>query len=205
MPDELICPIHGPYDASYGSCPYDSQDSPKTLDPEAANQDAQPTILVAGKQQPKTPGLDPNSAALNRTRPSKHKGFLDVDDGEVANQDLLARDDMTMVEREQSESLEQSNLLGMLWIKEGARRGRTYEIKAGAIIGRNTGMVILNDPKVSNPHARLTVENNQFVLWDFGSSNGSFVNGVRIRKATPLKENDTLKIGDTLFVLKVLT
>jgi len=57
---------------------------------------------------------------------------------------------------------------------------------------------------VSNPHAKITLEDETYVLWDFGSKNGTTVNDERIRAATELKENDVIKIGDTVMVLKVL-
>ena len=64
----------------------------------------------------------------------------------------------------------------------------------------------MDDPKVSNPHARfrLNDEDDGFVLWDFGSKNGTYVNDEKIAAATALKENDVVKIGDTEMVLKVL-
>ena len=71
-------------------------------------------------------------------------------------------------------------------------------------MGRKSGDLILDDPKVSNPHAKFKFENDAFEIWDFGSKNGTFVNGERIRSATKLKENDEVKIGDITFVLKVL-
>lgn len=92
----------------------------------------------------------------------------------------------------------------ILWVKEGSRRGKWYPIYNGAIIGRDEGNVILDDPKVSGSHAKITFENGQYFIWDFGSSNGTYVKGRRIREATPLEENDRVKIGDTVFLVKLL-
>ena len=64
--------------------------------------------------------------------------------------------------------------------------------------------LVLDDPKVSSMHAKFTLEWDDFVLWDLGSSNGTFLNGKKIREATVLEENDLVKIGDTVFVLKLL-
>ena len=77
-------------------------------------------------------------------------------------------------------------------------------VKDGTVVARNSADLPIDDPKVSNPHAKFTVEDDQFVIWDFGSKNGTFVNGERIRAATPLEENDTIKMGDMIFVLKTL-
>jgi hypothetical protein len=123
--------------------------------------------------------------------------FLDEDDEE-----LLATpeqdEDVTQLD------FPQSKLMAILWVKEGIRRGKVCQIDHGAVVARVKGDLILDDPKVSNPHAKFTVEEDHLVLWDFGSRNGTFVNGERIRAATVLKENDVIKMGDTVFVLKLL-
>ena len=90
----------------------------------------------------------------------------------------------------------------------GQRRGKIYPIHDETVIGRKSGELvdlILDDPRVSNPHAKFKVEDEQYVVWDFGSKNGTFVNDEQIREATLLKENDTIKMGDTTFVLKILS
>ncbi|MGC8960785.1 MAG: FHA domain-containing protein [Chloroflexia bacterium] len=46
---------------------------------------------------------------------------------------------------------------------------------------------------------------DQFVVWDLASKNGTFVNDQRIRAPTPLKENDTVRVGTTTFVLKIIS
>jgi hypothetical protein len=92
----------------------------------------------------------------------------------------------------------------LLWIKEGPNRGRIYPVHSEAVIGRKDGDLILDDVKVSNPHAKIICEDGQFVIWDFASKNGTFVDGERIRAATPLNENTLVKIGDSIFVFKVL-
>lgn len=92
----------------------------------------------------------------------------------------------------------------LLWVKNGRRRGKTYVVKDGDKVGRSQGNIILDDPKVSNPHARFRLENDTFTLWDYGSKNGSYVNGEQI-KSIDLKENDEIKFGDTIYVFKILT
>ena len=94
-------------------------------------------------------------------------------------------------------------VLGLLWAKAGMRLGKYYPLKDGTIIGRKDGDLVLDDPKVSSMHAKFTIENDNFVVWDLGSRNGTFVNGQRIREATTLEENDLIKIGDSEFVIKL--
>ena len=199
---ELVCPIHGPYDASYGTCPYCSgilqPSRPPQPQPLDGAEDALPTDLGPG---PAAGGALADDEAPTEIGPARRRGgFLDLDDEEPTELGHYASGDVTELDVAASEM----GLLGLLWVKEGRRRGRVYKIKDGTVIGRTQGDLVLDDPKVSNPHAKFTVEDNQFVLWDFGSKNGTYVNGERIRAATPLKENDVIKVGDMMFVLKVL-
>lgn len=194
---ELLCPQHGPYDASYGTCPICSGGANLPPAPEPLMDDDMPTDLGAGPAaSPAGAWDDEGPTELGAARKSGR--ILDIDDEDPTELGVYARDDVTELD------VVETGFLGLLWIQDGRRRGRTFKIKDGTVIGRSKGDVILDDPKASNPHAKFTLEDDQFVVWDFGSRNGTFVNGERIRAATTLKENDRVKIGDTVFVLKVL-
>jgi hypothetical protein len=102
--------------------------------------------------------------------------------------------------------------LGWLIIKEPLeRRGEIVRVQANQIIGRN-GDLQWDDPRLSRQHARLTLEPSEdspggppvFHLWPFGPTNPVYINGREVRGATPLHENDEVRLGDTLFVFKVL-
>lgn len=100
---------------------------------------------------------------------------------------------------------QQTSTLAILWFTNGERRGHIFPIKEGDWIGRRDGEPhILDDPRVSTPHVRFRREKKKFMLWDCGSKYGTFVNKKRIRCATVLEENDLIKIGDTVFVWKVI-
>jgi hypothetical protein len=187
---EKLCTKHGPYDASLPACPYCSGGG-RPPAPPSLDEDDMPTDLGVGGSFGETP---------TDISPRRSKGgVVSLDDDEKTE---LGRshldDDVTEVE------FVDTGVQAILWAKEGDRRGRIYKIKDGAVLGRKDGDLVLDDAKVSNPHAKFVVENDDFVIWDFGSKNGTFVNGERIRAATIIKENDTVKIGDSLFVLKIL-
>jgi pSer/pThr/pTyr-binding forkhead associated (FHA) protein len=72
-------------------------------------------------------------------------------------------------------------------------------------IGRTQGNdIILPDPTVSRRHARLAFHNGQWYLEDLNSSNGSFVNGVRIYRPAPLMDGDELRLGDEVMTFGLL-
>jgi len=193
---ELVCPTHGPYDSSYGTCPHCSGEYDRPPAPTPLKEDDLPTDLGGPYQEGSwLEGDDPTE--LGKDRQAADGNFDDdVDPTDFSYEAQL--DDATELE------FVDMGALAILWVKEGNRRGQTYRIKDGATIGRKSGDVILDDPKVSNPHAKITLEDETYVLWDFGSKNGTTVNDERIRAATELKENDVIKIGDTVMVLKVL-
>ena len=63
-------------------------------------------------------------------------------------------------------------------------------------IGRNPGNhVRVNNPSISRQHARVIYENGQCTLVDLDSSNGSYINGNRIRSQV-LVDGDRIRVGE---------
>lgn len=62
-------------------------------------------------------------------------------------------------------------------------------------IGRWEGNdIVLGDQEASRRHAQIRRDAGRYVLVDLGSKNGTFVNGVRIAGATPLRDGDEISI-----------
>jgi len=59
--------------------------------------------------------------------------------------------------------------------------------------------LVLDDTTVSRRHASITCTAGGFELADLGSTNGTFVNGGRLRKPTALKPGDEIKFGSVRF------
>lgn len=206
--EEKFCNLHGPYPASLPACPYCQGQAIPQQPQLSAMDDAAPTDMRAAmggvmggfspEDQPTDPGFRPGGGyASDRTDFAVQRGGILNDESTqlgAAHVDAVTEIEDVGV-----------GLLGILWVKNGRRRGQIFPIQEGSIIGRTQGTILLDDPKVSQMHAKFTIEDDQFVIWDFGSSNGTYVGGERIRAATPLKENDEIKIGDTVFVLKILS
>jgi hypothetical protein len=70
------------------------------------------------------------------------------------------------------------------------------------VVGRSSDLdMVLVEEMVSRKHARIAYENDAIVIEDLGSTNGTFVNGEKIKRAT-LKEGDRVLIGTS--ILKVI-
>ena len=77
--------------------------------------------------------------------------------------------------------------------------GAQHEI----IVGRSSELdMVLVEDMVSRRHARIECGDEQIVIEDLGSTNGTFVNGEKIKRAT-LKEGDRVLIGTS--ILKVVS
>jgi pSer/pThr/pTyr-binding forkhead associated (FHA) protein len=61
--------------------------------------------------------------------------------------------------------------------------------------------VLLQDNLVSRMHARLSVQGDSVVVEDLHSTNGVYVNGLRVGHSTVLREGDRILIGTTEFSL----
>lgn len=79
--------------------------------------------------------------------------------------------------------------------------GRRHVPSDGATVGRGGVDIVLVDPQVSRVHARLSVDANGVGVEDLDSQNGTFVNERRIDALTPLREGDTVRMGDTVWRL----
>jgi len=75
-------------------------------------------------------------------------------------------------------------------------KSKLIELGQGELtIGRSPGCAIqLRRTMVSREHARITFRNEEYHLEDLGSTNGTYVNGIKIVKCV-LRNNDQIDIG----------
>jgi pSer/pThr/pTyr-binding forkhead associated (FHA) protein len=90
----------------------------------------------------------------------------------------------------------------MLLIRNGGFEGMSYEITAEeTLIGRNpTTDITLLDEGISREHALIVydAEDDTYTIEDLQSTNGTKVNGKRVRSSL-LADGDDLQIGHTHF------
>ncbi len=81
---------------------------------------------------------------------------------------------------------------------EGAGGGRITLAEGAHSIGRQAdSSITLDDPRVSRRHAEIVVSGGIVTVYDLGSTNGTFVNGVRLSKPTELTTGDVITVGTT--------
>lgn len=77
----------------------------------------------------------------------------------------------------------------------GPNQNQVVPLNGGEICGRdNTTEITVLAPGVSRRHFQFLKENGQFVVADLGSANGTYVNNVRINRAT-LNHKDMIIVG----------
>ena len=90
---------------------------------------------------------------------------------------------------------------GVIRITSGEDAGRAIEVRDEVVLGRRQEQPgKIRDLEVSRTHARAYVgPEGWLAIEDLGSTNGVFVNGVRITSPRYLNPGDTLRLGQTTF------
>ena len=87
-------------------------------------------------------------------------------------------------------------------VKSGPEAGRRVELDVEMAIGRQDGDLVLEDPEVSRRHAVLRRSGGSVVVEDLESTNGTFVNGERIRSPREVLPGDQVRVGRTTFEIE---
>lgn len=105
---------------------------------------------------------------------------------------LLSPEDRAVISEIQSSKGEKA----MIFIVRGANKGSRFLItSSGATIGRSSSSsIFLDDVTVSRSHATISKVEENFVLCDSGSLNGTYINNSSITEHT-LVSGDEFQIG----------
>ncbi|MEY7999182.1 FHA domain-containing protein [Clostridium sp. Mt-5] len=81
------------------------------------------------------------------------------------------------------------------------RKGAVIPVRREITVGRkNDNQLILEDPYASGHHARIYVKNGKdCILEDLESTNGTLLNGKKLRGKHYLASGDEIRIGNTSF------
>ncbi|RMG38669.1 MAG: FHA domain-containing protein [Planctomycetota bacterium] len=90
-----------------------------------------------------------------------------------------------------------------LLVVQGPDRGARFFVEREATVGRAAQNDIrLRDTEVSRRHARVCRRDGAFVIEDLQSSNGTYVNGVRVQRQE-LRDGDEIQLGRSTLVVAV--
>ncbi len=91
-----------------------------------------------------------------------------------------------------------------LVITSGPKAGTEFPLGTESVtIGRSgDSSLVIRDDYTSTHHARLMLWNDEWMLQDLDSTNGTFLAGTRVTVPTKVPLNATVKIGATSFELR---
>ncbi len=83
----------------------------------------------------------------------------------------------------------------------GPLKDSSFKLPAGEMhIGRDPGnLLAISDPSLSRHHCVLFLEDENFVVRDLDSRNGTLVNGIPVKQSR-LEHGDQISLGDSIFV-----
>ncbi len=88
-----------------------------------------------------------------------------------------------------------------LAILQGKDSGRIFPIdRPLVVLGRADCDIVLNDPEISRQHASIEVHGARVVLKDLGSTNGTFINDVKIAQSE-IANHAEFRVGGTVLML----
>lgn len=84
--------------------------------------------------------------------------------------------------------------------------GQRFSLNAPSItLGRSSEAdILIEDTGISRKHLEIRTQNGQSTAVDLGSTNGSFVDGSRIRGSAPLNDGSVIKMGRTEITFRIV-
>lgn len=88
-------------------------------------------------------------------------------------------------------------------MRSGPTPGKSFLLEeAEMFLGRDlTNNIAIPDPEISRRHVRFVTTPDGVLIEDQGSTNGTFVNGVRLAASQQLKQGDLITFGENIVVV----
>jgi pSer/pThr/pTyr-binding forkhead associated (FHA) protein len=87
-----------------------------------------------------------------------------------------------------------------LVMSQGPQPGQTFVLDQDSLtVGRDPhNDISISDPQISRQHARIVRRGDQMVIEDMGSTNGTYINGLRLSGPHTLASGDVIGLGDVV-------
>ena len=87
-----------------------------------------------------------------------------------------------------------------LVMRAGPTPGKAFPVSGESFtIGREPGNgIVINDPEISRKHSRMWLQGSTYSIEDLGSTNGTFVNGVRLSAPHSLRPGEVVALGEQI-------
>ena len=87
-----------------------------------------------------------------------------------------------------------------LVMRAGPTPGKAFPVSGDSFtIGREPGNgIVINDPEISRKHSRMWLQGNTYSIEDLGSTNGTFVNGIRLTAPHSLRTGEVVALGEQI-------
>ncbi|MBN1874780.1 MAG: FHA domain-containing protein [Anaerolineae bacterium] len=87
----------------------------------------------------------------------------------------------------------------LLIVEAGPEPGKTYVVQFPCTVGRSRdNNIAIDDPRISRHHTRIYRSMGRDQIEDIGSTNGTWLNNVRITRPTLLTPGDLIQLADTV-------
>ena len=88
-------------------------------------------------------------------------------------------------------------------VSEPEKPVRTFSLNGELTFGRSDSCTVqLNDTYVSTLHARLFAKDNTWFVEDLGSTNGTYLNRVKVTSPSPIAVGDEVRVGKTIVEIR---
>lgn len=90
-----------------------------------------------------------------------------------------------------------------LTMRSGPTPGKVYPLeKQEILLGRDLANdIAISDPEVSRRHTRFLMQEDNVIIEDLGSTNGTFLNGQRIASPQQLRAGDVITLGENIVLV----
>ena len=90
-----------------------------------------------------------------------------------------------------------------LTMQSGPTPGKVFPLEGNTVtIGREPDNgVVIPDPEVSRKHTKLALENDQYVISDMGSTNGTVVDGQRVTTEHVMVSGEVISLSENISLL----